>query len=231
VLSVDVTEFKRLVRELETARKTALPYASREYVNSAAFLARDHWIARAQSSMVLRTQWTKRSIQVDKARSLTTANQVSKVGSVAGYMLTQEQGATQGKHGKHGAPIPAASPGKRRGRRGKVATGNRLAAIALKGKGVSGSRQRRNAVAIHLAAKAGGGFVYLDLRGRRGIYRVSGTKRGIRIRKVWDLSKASVNIPRNHMLEESLREIREQLPALAVKAVLFQLKRHKVLGY
>lgn len=229
-VSVDTRNIRKLVRDLETTTKRALPYATREYVNSAAFLTRDHFMRRAEATMKLRTPWTKKSIQVDKARSLRPAEQVSRVGSVADYMLTQEEGAVIGKKGRVGTPIPAAAPGKRK-TRGRTVSKNRLAAIQLATRGLTGIRQKRNAAAIAIAARHGGGVVFLDLGKRKGLYRISGTKRGIRIRKVWDLSKTSVRVPRNPMLEDALTEVRPQLPGLAVKAVEYQLRRYKVLGY
>lgn len=229
-LSVDTRQLKKLVRDLTTTREKAFPYATREFVNSAAFLTRDHFIQRAEATMILRSQWTRRSIQVDKARTLQVSQQVSRVGSVADYMGVQEEGATVGKKGKVGVPIPAAAPGKR-ATRGRVGPRNRLSAISLMVRGVSGIRQKRNAAAIAIAARHGGGVVFLDLGKRKGLYRISGTKRGIKVKKVWDLSKTSVRVPRNPMLEQALAVVRPQLPALAVKAITFQLRRHKVLGY
>ena len=234
-LSVDTRQIRKLVKDLEKTRAKALPYATREFVNSAAFLARDHWIQRAESTMKLRSQFTKKSIQVDKARGLQVSQQVSRVGSIADYMLTQEDGATIGKKGRVGTPIPAAAPGKRKSR-GRLAAKNRLQAITLAGKGGAGGtgrswRQRRNAAAISIAARHGGGVVFLDLGKRKGLYRISGTKRGLRVKKVWDLSQTSVRVPRNPMLEQTMREMGPLMPGLMEKALLYQLRFHKVMGY
>ena len=229
-LSVDDRQIRKLVKHLEATRRKALPYATREYVNSAAFLTRDLYIKRASESMKLRSPWTKRSIQVDKAATLEIAQQVARVGSVADYMATQEEGATLSKKGKRGVPIPAAAPSRRKNR-GRTPSGNRLSAIQLAAQRVTGIRQKRNAAAIAIASRRGGGVVFLDLGRNKGLYRVSGTKRGIRIRKVWDLSKPSVMVPRNPMMREALVEVTPQLPRLAVRALEYQLKRWKVLGY
>jgi hypothetical protein len=232
MLKVEIRGLDRAIRDLEKFKKSAVPYAVREYANSAAFLARTTWIKRAEANMVLRTQYTARSLQVEKA-GLQLGRQQARVGSTADYMRTQEEGAVESAQGKHGVPLPARAPGNRKRSKSRVAAKNRLAAIQLRARAgsVSGSRQRRNAVAIGLAAKAGGGVVFLDLRKSKGLYRVSGTKRGIRIRKVWDLSKKRVRIPRNPMLQQTLDTIDSKLPALAMKALTFQLKRHKVFGY
>jgi hypothetical protein len=227
--TVQFKGLKEAIRDLKKLQK-AVPYAVREYTNSAAFLARTTWVKRAEANMVLRTQFTVRSIQVVKA-GLQPGRQESRVGSIADYMKTQEEGANISAKGKHGTPLPAAAPGARKKRKSKVASKNRLAAIQLKAGGVRGSRQRRNAVAISLAAKAGGGVVFLDLRKSKGLFRVTGTKRGLRIRKVWDLSKRRVRVPPNPMLQQTMRAIEPQLPKLALKAIVFQLRRHRIAGY
>lgn len=228
MLSIQLKGLKEAQADLKKMRR-AVPYAEREYVNSAAFAGRKVWISRAQADMVLRTKWTTRSLQVIKATA--SGSPHARLGSVADYMRVQEEGATEQAQGKHGVPIPGAAPGKRKARKGKVSARNRLGALTLKVSDVRGSRKRRNAAAISMAARAGGGVVYLDLGRARGLYRITGTKRGIRVRKVWDLSKKSITIPRNPMLAETLRLLSPQLPQLAEAALLAQFKRNKLFGY
>lgn len=231
MISVTWKGVDKLRRDLETFAKRAVPYAAREYVNNAAFTARTEYVRRAEANMVLRSQWTVRSMQVEKTKSLKLDGMEAKTGSVADFMRAQEDGETVRAKGKHGTPIPAAAPGNRKGRKSKTPAKNRLARLRVEHARVSGARQRRNAVAIQQALKGGGGVVFLDLRKSRGLYRVSGTRRGARIRKVWDLSKRSVRVPSNPMLEQAINIVSPKLPSIATKALLYQLKRHKVLGY
>jgi len=220
---------EKMLGDLETFRKTAVPYAMKAYVNDAAFAARKTWQEMTRSSMKLRSSWTERSIQVDKAKNLKDPTSV--VGSVADYMADQESGAVIRKTGKHGEPIPAAAPGARKFRN-RTPARNQLRAITLVNvPKVGGIRQKRNAVAISKASAAGGGVVFLDLRKNKGLYRITGTKRDIRIRKIWDLSKSSVRIPSNPMLERTIERLEPMLPAMAEEAVLKQLRRHRICGY
>lgn len=217
----------KAIKELERFEKKAVPYAIREYANNAAFAARGEYIKRSEANMKLRSAWTTKSIQVEKARVSRGQSVQSRMGSVADYMATQERGATVRGQGKHGTAIPAAAPGRRRGR-GRTAAKNRLSAIQLQGTRVGGIRQRRNAVALSMALKRGGGVVYLDLRKNRGLYRVSGTRRGARIRKVWDLSKRSVRVPENPMMAQAMKAVEPQLERIARKALAYQFKRHGI---
>jgi hypothetical protein len=228
-ISVDMRNLEKALKDLERARSKAIPYATRAFVNDAAFEARKRWGSEAKSSMTLRSPWTLRSIQVDKATSL--ADPAATVGSTWDAMADQEDGKTYNRKGKYGIPIPGAAPGRRKNR-GRTPAKNQLANIqVVGGGGVTGIRQRRNAAAISIAARKGGGVVFLDLRRTKGLYRVSGTKRGIKIKKVWDLSKKSVRLPSNPMLHRTLHGMMDELPRIALKATVFQLRRHKVFGY
>jgi hypothetical protein len=50
-------------------------------------------------------------------------------------------------------------------------------------------------------------------------------------RSTLSLVRLRVTVKRNPMLEEALVQVRGQAPDLARKALLFQLHRHKALGY
>jgi hypothetical protein len=223
-IEVDTRGIETLVRELTDVRRRALPYAMRSYVNDAAFVTRKAYGETARKEMTLRTAWTERSMRVDKATDL--RKPVALMGSIEPYMSEQEEGATETKQGQHGVPLPAASPGRRK-TRGRTQAKNRLGGIKLvQGSKVRGGiRQKRNAAAIAIAARKGGGVVFLDLRRTKGLFRVTGTKRGIRIKKVWDLSKRKVTIPKNPMMETTLERMSGEYPKLAAKAVRWQLQR------
>jgi hypothetical protein len=224
-IEVDTRGIETLVRELVDIRKRALPYAMRAYVNDAAFQTRKAYGEQADRDLTLRTPWTKRSMQVQKATD--PRKPVAIMGSVADYMADLEEGKTEGKKGEHGVPIPAAAPGKRKAR-GRTPASNQLASIKLvQGARIrKGSVQSRNAAAISIAARKGGGVVFLNLGNRRkGLFRVTGTKRGVRIKKVWDLSKRRVTIPAFSVMGRTLEGMRDTYPKLAVKAVRYQLER------
>ena len=48
---------------------------------------------------------------------------------------------------------------------------------------------------------------------------------------VWDLSKRSMRVTPHPTLEDALEKLQSRLPGIGEKALLAQLRRHKVLGY
>lgn len=232
--TIDKKGFKHAAKQMDKLAN-AMDYARRDYVNAMAFEARKGWVSNIQGAFVLRNKFTQNSVRVEKARVAKGAVIESRVGSTAPYMDEQEDGGTKRKKGKHGSPIPttsAAGQGMKAKPRTRQVTGrNRLGAIRL-GSRVSGNRQRRNTVAILMAVKRGTNLVYLDLGRRQGIFRIMGGKRGLRVRMLWDLSRASVDIPATPTLEPALRAIPEaQRTRMGIAAMKGQLKRNKLLGF
>lgn len=179
--------------------KRQMPYLIAKTLNDTAFFGRSvAWPQEVRQAMVVRNAWTMKSMRVVRASA---RKQVALLGSVAGYMKTQEKGAIQGKKGKHGVPIPAAAPATRLRRKRGVGAKNRIGAVTtIKSEG-GASRGQRNAIALSKARKAGGGVVFLELNsGHKGLYRVTSNRKP---RKVWDLSKPSVTIPKNPTLEKA----------------------------
>lgn len=106
---------------------------------------------------------------------------------------------------------------------------NWLSAISLRNK-VGGTTKRKNKVAILQAAKQRG-VAFLVLGNRKGLFRVTGTKRGLKVRMLWDLSHPSVVTPATHTLARTLKAIQPRLGALHEKAIVDQLKRNRIFGY
>lgn len=229
--SVDTSELEKFEKDLEVTRKKAFPFAVRQMLNDTAFDARREYMREAGESMKLRTKWTTESIRVDKATGISIPTMSAKVGSIEDYMKTQEKGATEKKSGTYGVPLPAAAPGKRK-TRGRVGSSKRMGNVTLTAGPTKGSRQVRNAGAIAVAARKGGGDVFLNLGKRKGIFRVTpGKKRAARVRKIWDLSKSAVRIPRNSMLERAEMLARAGMLPHYREALIGQLRRHGALGY
>lgn len=231
LFSVDTSELDKLERDLQSVKRKAFPFAVRQTLNDIAFDARREYADEAGETMKLRGPWTVKSMRVDRVDGIMVSRMVATTGSVEEYMATQEAGADESKKGTHGVPIPAAAPGRRK-TRGKVGGAKRLGAINLVKGAKKGSRQVRNASAIAMAARRGGGDVFLDLRKRKGIYRVSpGGKRGVRVRKIWDLSKSRVRIPSNTMLDRAKDEAMRGLFPHYREALISQLRRAGAFGY
>jgi hypothetical protein len=170
-------------------------------------------------------------LRVEKTSSLDMNRQQSIVGSVAKYMDDQEHGATEQKQGKHGVALPAAAPGKRKNR-GRISSGKRLKALNIMPR-VKGHKSRQVAASMAMAAKRGGEqYAFLKLKkGRMGLYRLNPGRKRLAVQKIWDLSKSSVRIPKNPTMQPAVASMARRRDALWREALLFQLKRHKILGY
>lgn len=227
--SVNVKDFKKLEDDLDKLGPRAVPFATRDALNKAAFAAMRIAKRTVTAHMVMRNRFTVNSIQVDKARSLTIRNQVSTVGSTAPYMETQEFGGTVTSRGSEGVAIPTsyasgeglvARPRKRLPRRP-----NRVGNITLNRGRLKGSRKARNAAAIAQALKSGTRYVFLRLQRVRGIFKLVGGKKNPRIKMVADMSRPSVRVPRFKWLAPSMVTAQKMMPGLYVESLKFQLKR------
>jgi hypothetical protein len=254
--SVDTKDFRRLAKELEAVAKKAIPHAVRDSLNTAAFEGRKQWAGEMQKSFTLRNKWTERSIRVEKATGVNLSNMQSVVGSLAPYMATQELGGVEQSKGRHGVPIPtstAAGQSMKARRTKQVQKRNWQSAISLPAK-VGGSRQRRNMVAVIMAAKTGG-VAFLDLsqgdppkkrrknkqgvvppprrvRGRKkGLFRVTGSNGKLKVRMIWDMTRKTVVVKRRPTLEPTVQWVEGHASEWQRDAIIKQLKRRKVLGY
>ena len=233
MIKVDMKNIRRYEDDLALFARSALPFATKETINRAAKSTRKVGKDFVRGRMTLRNAWTLRSIQVERAHGNVIGSQVSRVGSVAPYMATQEFGGTKRAKGGRGVPIamPAASGESSLPRRRLPRRANSLADIRLQRlQGTAASRAQRNLIAMVEAAK-GSRFAFLDLGRRSGIYRIRGSARNPSARKVWDMSRPSVAIPVRPWLEPAVAAIAPRLPAYYNAALLVQLRRAHVFGY
>lgn len=233
-ISIEWRNLKKYERHLETFAKRAVPFAMRDVVNSAAFATQKHWRGEIKRTFTLRNQWTVRSIQVDMARGLSVRSMEARTGSLADYMQTQEQGGTvKSKSGGAKAIPTEAASGQAMGtspRKKPVRRPNRFSSLGkIPRVSSTGGRKARNARAIERATR-GSKIAYLDLGKRKGIYRITG-KRKLKIRKLYDLSRSSVTVKREPTLQGALKRTGAQMPSIMAKALLKQLKHHRILGY
>lgn len=235
MFELDDRDVKRYAADLKTFARRAYPFATKATVNRAAFETRKGYQEGMRDDLTLRNKWTERSVRVDQAKTLIVSRQEAIVGSMADYMATQEFGGTVKGKGKHQPIATSYSAGLGQNTRPRTKLPrkpNQLKNIQLKrrGQGTAG-RNARNAAAIREAAGSGNKFVFLDLGRRQGIFRVLGGKRRPYIRMVWDLSSKSVRVPRKPLLLPATRATEKQIPQYYGEAALFQLKRHRILGY
>lgn len=224
---------KQLESDLKTFASRSLPFATKATLNKTAFEARKEWQSEIRNRMVNRNKFTQQSIRVEQARSLNIRSQESIVGSIAEYMDTQEFGGTS-KGGSTSKPIATSySAGQGQGVRPRTRAprkANTMSRIRLrKTRGVS-SRKARNVAAVKVAAETGNRYAYLDLGRRKGIFKVLGSKRKLRVKMVWDLTRRTVRVPRTPTLGPAVRNVAPRVPEFYQEAMEFQARRHKLFG-
>lgn len=235
-IDFEMRDLQRWNDALEQFARRGIPFVARNTLNSAAFAGRKIWTEVVMPrELTLRNKWTVQKTWVEKARGRDVRRMEAKLGSLADYMAIQESGGTEAKTGAHGVPIPTSvASGEGRGkqnRRKVVRKPNRLHRIDLGNRPRPGMTQtQRNVVAVKIAIKTKRRYVFLDLGKRKGIYRVRGGRRP-RIDLIWDLTHPSVRIPPSATLQKTLRLLAPQIPELAKRAMLQQLRFHRVVGF
>lgn len=233
-ISVEWRNLKKYERELETFAKKAVPYAIKQTVNDAAFALQTEWRGEIKRTLVTRNQYTVGAVRVEQARGLNVRTMEARTGSIAHYAERTEQGGTVRGGGRHGKAVPTAvASGQAMGANPitRLPTRrNKTFAIVRPG-GKAKSVKARNAAAIRRAAAQGGGVVRLIKGNKQGLFRVGGGKRRIKVKMLWDLSRKSVKTAPHPTLAPALKRVQKQMPSIMKKNLLFQLKRHRVLGY
>ena len=229
MIDIDMREIDRLKRGLERVAKKAIPYATRNTLNAAAFATQRTSREEVKDEMTLRNRFTLQSIRVEQTRTLNIRQQAAIVGSTADYMEDQEFGTVKTKKGSQGVTIAtsySAGQGESRPRTRLPRRANTMASIRLSHRRNRGtSRKQRNLIAIMSAAESGQKYVFLDLGRTKGIFKVVGGKRRPKIRMVHDMSRTSVVIPRNPWLAPSVKKTERIMPELFKRSLLFQAKR------
>lgn len=228
-IKVDLSDFRRLTRDLEKVSKAALPFAVRRTLNEMAFEGRKAWQSEMRSVFILRNDWTTRRLLVEKVGGGSVATMRSTLLSPDAYLVKQEIGGTE----QHSVPTGIATAEGRGAnpRRKLVRQPNKVSAIALGQTRPRGSRRQRNAIAVHVAQKKGLKFVYLEGTKRKGLFRIKGGKRNPTLDMVWDTTKKAHRVHPTPTLARAVRKVEAKMPALMTAALIDQLKRHKVFGY
>lgn len=221
-------------RELERLAKRSLPFAARETVNSLAFAGRAAWQEEMRQSLTLRNPFTGRRALVDRATTLRISTMEARLGHTEPYMALLERGGSE-RASKRYRAIPtevAAGQAKgstRGGRKRQVRAANIINRLgSLKLTGIRGlSRKARNARAVQGAIRSGRKLALLDLGRRKGVFRVTGSRRKPRIAMLYDLTRKRTPVPRIPTLQRALARALMQGPAIAHAALAKQLARIK----
>ncbi len=241
-ISVDTSDFRRLHADLKKFRESALPHALKDSLNTCAFELQKTWRSEVSREFTLRNDFTERSIRVDKATGINVRSMHSVTGSVASFMLDQEQGAVAHGQGKHKA-IPAPGAGGQAAGAGKrtnlIRARYRVGAINVGHPSLAKyGRRRQNAVVMAIAIRKGERFALLNRsKGGKGLFEVRGTKRagkqhaGGKTKLIWDLSKGSVVVHPTHLMARANAANSAKYQKITEASLLYQLKRAKVFGY
>jgi len=243
-LTIKFKGLDKLMRDLEKAKSTAVPYAMKTALNSMAQETRRLWVNEIRGTFTTRNQFTERSVLVSRATGKGGNIQAS-VGSTAPYMGEREvDSETHGRSGLKGIPGPAAAgqaPGTHRTR--LVRAGNRLGALSVPHPTKGGSKKQRNAIAIAMAVKQGkkaallerakGGKAIFQLVGGQRAWRKRGGSmhRSLQFRLLWDFSRGSYAVPAHPTLGRALRALEPKVESMCVAAVIDQFRRHRICGY
>jgi hypothetical protein len=226
MITVELKGDKRMLADLAKMRAKAIPYAIKNALNTAAFETRTIWQREIRSTFTNRNTYTANSVRVEQASN---TNLVAKVGSVADYMDTQEEGGTvKGKSG-HIKAIPTA---KARGGADTALVRSRfyLGAIQVAKAAGHGGRRQRNAIAIAVARKQGKKVALLTRpSGAKGLFLLgAGTKRKLNTRLLWDVSRGSVKVKRAPTLERSLAHVKPKLEHMMAASLTQQMQRFSI---
>lgn len=225
-VTVDVHEINRLERDLRLFNERGIGFAAKDALNDAAYNTMVQAKGIVGKNMVLRNTWTRRNISFNRASTRTMQSEAgvnkmkTKDGRENDYMEDQEFGGIKNKRHKHGVAIPTSfstGEGNAKPRRKVLRQNakNRLSNIKqLAGREKKWKHQRQaNIVAIKQAQRGKPtNFAFLKWKNRRGIVKVTGTKRKIKINMVHDLTRKSVKIPKSPWLTPAYKKILPQIP-------------------
>jgi len=229
MITVELKGDKRMVVDLAKMRAKVVPFAIKNALNTAAFETRTIWQREIKSAFITRNNYTERSVRVEQA---SPTKLVAKVGSVADYMDEQEEGATIRGSGKHKAiPTSAAAGQAGGGKRTKLVRGRfYLGAIQVAHPALSGGRRQQNAIAIAVARKQGKNVVLLNRpKGGKALFLMGkGTKRKLKTRMLWDVSRGSVRVKPEPTLERSIAKVKPKLEHMMAASMQQQMQRFSI---
>ncbi|WNO24180.1 hypothetical protein Scuro_19 [Acinetobacter phage Scuro] len=224
MFSINDKDVKKLEKRLRLLNERGLPFATRETLNKMAFDSQKMGRQTITDRMVLRNKYTVQSVRVDQARGYNIPSQKAVMGSIADYMDEQEFGGVKSRKTGRTVGIPTSfSAGLSRGARPRTRlTRNsyKMNMISLR-KGQKRGVNRRQQNAINIATSLGG-FTYLDLGRRKGIFKID--RKG-NPTMIHDLTRASVRIPQLKWMLPAVNSVVARRGEYYAKALQFQLGR------
>ena len=229
MITVELKGDKRMLADLAKMRAKAIPFAIKNALNTAAFETRSIWQREIKSTFTNRNTYTERSVRVEQA---TPTKLVAKTGSIADYMDEQEEGGViRGKSGHIKAIPTAAAAGQGAGARTKLVRPRfYLGGIQVTKTPGHGGRRQQNAIAIAVARKQGKRIVMLlGPKGAKGLYLMgAGTKRKLKTRLLWNMSRGSVRVKPEPTLERALAQVKPKLEHMMATSLTQQMQRFSI---
>lgn len=223
MFQINDRDIKKLEKRLKLINERALPFATKETINGMAFGAQKLARQDIQQRMTLRNKFTMSSVLVDQARGPNIPSQFARMGSIADYMDEQEFGGTKSRKSGRSVGIPTSFSAGQRGAKPRTRLPRKayqMAQIMLRKGGKRGANSKQQN-AINIASSLGG-FTYLDLGRRKGIFKID--KKG-NPTMVHDLTRASVRIPALKWMKPAVDTIVSKRGEFYAKALSFQLDR------
>jgi|SRR6478736_13161 len=226
MITVELKGDKRMVDDLAKMRAKAVPFAIRNALNTCAFEVRSIWQRDIKSTFTNRNTFTANSVRVEQA-SVTKLE--ARTGSVAPWLRTQEDGGVVHANRRVVAiPGPsAAGQAAGSGKRTRLVAGRfKLGAVQVAHPALHGGRRQKNAIAIAVARKQGKTVVLLTRpRGGQGLFSISGGKRKLKTRLLYDVSRGSVRVKPEPTLERSVAAVRPKVEHMMQAALTQQMQR------
>lgn len=239
MFKIDDSEVDNLEHHLNKFASRALPFATKQTLNSAAFHAQKEYKGLIKSKTTQRNKYTMQSIRVNQTKTLNISHQEAVIGSTANYMQDQEFGKViTGSIALATSYSAGQGPAEKRTRLPKKA--NLMQNIQLSRRNRKAkNRKQRNLFKVQDAVTTGKRVVYMDTGKRKGIFKIIGGKKnfkrgypkGVKIKMLHDLSKNTVVIPKSPLLSLAVDKTQPLILDIYKKALMFQLRRNKILGY
>jgi hypothetical protein len=240
MIQVDIKDIKKLEKNLGRATRFALPIATQRSLNDYAFYAMNKSKENVAKKMIVRTPYTTKSIQVNKAKGLKMNRMKSSVGSTVDYLADQEFGYTKTSKSKEGLSIPTTTasgePEQARTRRKLVRRRNKLTNLKLRKVSRKAKSSKQELLLKVQDSVAGGNRVFFhDFGGRKkkGIFRVYGGRKtfkrgwpkGAKIKMLFDMSKKVISNDGNKWLMPSVNQTEKISKEIYYKRLDEQMKR------
>lgn len=226
MITFDDKELLKLQRSLQVFRERAYPFATKATINRAAFETQRVGRATLEQRFTLRNKFTVQSVRVNTARGLVVSQQEAVVGSTQDYLRVQEFGGVKVGKGASKLSIPTGFSAGQRGQKPRTRMPRRP--NAMKNIKLRGSRGATNAAKVHEAKRSGNKYIFMDLGRRKGLFKVTGSKKKPKVNMVQDLTRRSVQLTAHPWLGPASRLISRRIPQYYKEALQFQANRHKL---